>query len=780
MGGSSSVTIGYRYFMGMHLAICHGPVDEVQEIIVGERSAWSGSVTTSQQIIVDSPNLFGGEKKEGGVQGPVDIAMGEATQGKNDYLEAQLGADVPAFRGTLALVLRRCYLTAMTRNIKPWAIRVKRCAARSWYPATCEIVGVGSVGSSTYIPGGSSNGVHIMYEALTNPDWGLGLPTSLLDDTAWRAAADICFAENFGLSMIFSRQTSVEDFIQTILQHIGAMLYTTNTTGQFVLKMIRAPSQQELDDALVFDEGNIEDYTNFERPSFAEMINEIIINYRPQGALKDSSITLQDLASVEAEQGLVSQTSQFPGLDNLTIASRVASRELAQYSTPLAKIQFTVNREGWKVNPGDIIKYKNPELGIENLIVRVFSVNYGTLRNAEITIDGTQDIYSLPQTSYLAGQVTNWVEPVQLPVPLSGAALFEAPYYEIATTHSEGDQTTYDEFTAFLQVMANPPISASASYQLWLSATTTLTAYTFNLDGNYTPNVQIVNELTIPRNGLNQTIAFTNPTGVFFDVELGTYGYLNNEVVEVVGLNVGASTITIKRGILDTLPQPHAAGSILYFAETESSQATTQFIGDPITGTGGDTTYARLLPQTDIGVLALADSTEFSTSFIGRQTRPLAPISLTIQGQFYPVARLNGNGSSTNISWKSRSRQLQITKPFNTWYDSGAANIAEEGTDYYLNIYGESSNLLRSDKIDRLPSGTLYIFNYSAAQEIIDSGATLSGRLNNTLRIEMYSGRTVTLEGTDVLIESMQRFDHTYDRNGWGYQYGEYYSGGNE
>ena len=46
-GGSSSYVVGHRYYAGLHLAICHGPVDAVTRIIVGERTAWSGSITSS-------------------------------------------------------------------------------------------------------------------------------------------------------------------------------------------------------------------------------------------------------------------------------------------------------------------------------------------------------------------------------------------------------------------------------------------------------------------------------------------------------------------------------------------------------------------------------------------------------------------------------------------------------------------------------------------------------------------------------------------------------------
>ena len=42
MGGSSKKqTVGYRYSLGAHLALCHGPVDAIREIRVDDRIAWS-------------------------------------------------------------------------------------------------------------------------------------------------------------------------------------------------------------------------------------------------------------------------------------------------------------------------------------------------------------------------------------------------------------------------------------------------------------------------------------------------------------------------------------------------------------------------------------------------------------------------------------------------------------------------------------------------------------------------------------------------------------------
>ena len=436
---------------------------------------------------------------------------------------------------------------------------------------------------------------------------------------------------------------------------------------------------------------------------------------------------MQDLAAVEAEGAVVSQTVQFPGIDNATIAARIGSREIAQYSTPLAKVQFDCNRDGWNVSPGDIIKYKNDGLGITELIVRVFSVNYGTLLNGDITIDGTQDIFTLPQASYLAGQETNWVEPVQLPVPSPATALFELPYYEIVTNFSDGDQSTFDSFTSFLQVLATAPASASASYQLWLSSTSSIPDFAFDIDGAYTATVEIVPALAIPTSETNETVSFANGKGLFFDIELGSYAYIDDEVVEIVAMDVGVGTVTIKRAVMDSTPQPHSASSILYFVEGQDTQGTLQYIGDPVTGLGGDTAYARVLTQTDIGVLAIGDSTELTIDFIGRQARPFPPAALKIEGDFFPTVRLAPTGDTTTLTWHSRNRLLQITKPFNSFYSTSGVNVSEEETDFYINVHDENDLLVNIIKVDRQPVSTSYTYDYTILDEARDANLIAPG-----------------------------------------------------
>lgn len=142
MGGSKKQTIGYKYFIGMHMVLCHGPIDCISRIQVDKRTAWQG-LSGPGQITVNSPTLFGGESREGGVSGVLDIDMGGPTQGQNSYLLSRLGALLPAFRGVVGAVLNRFYV-GNNPYLKAWSFLGTRVyktkdGAIQWYPQKAGI-----------------------------------------------------------------------------------------------------------------------------------------------------------------------------------------------------------------------------------------------------------------------------------------------------------------------------------------------------------------------------------------------------------------------------------------------------------------------------------------------------------------------------------------------------------------------------------------------------------------------------------------------------------------
>lgn len=128
--GGKTQTVGYRYLFGIHMGIGRGPVDELCEIKVGDKRAWLGSVTSNASVPIDAYTLFGGEEKEGGVRGTLEVMMGGPTQTAGGGLAAMLGGPLPGYRRMFTVFFDG--IVAMINPYpKPWKFRVRR-ALQGW------------------------------------------------------------------------------------------------------------------------------------------------------------------------------------------------------------------------------------------------------------------------------------------------------------------------------------------------------------------------------------------------------------------------------------------------------------------------------------------------------------------------------------------------------------------------------------------------------------------------------------------------------------------------
>ena len=930
MGGSSKkTTIGYRYHMGLHFGLCHGPVDAVYEIQAGERTAWSGNQTASGAIVVNAGELFGGDKREGGVAGALDIMMGEPTQGTNSYLVSKLGAIIPAFRGILSAVFRCGQVAANNPYVKPWAFRVKRILKGwtgdvPWYPETAEVgtylppstplswatqthgfgslsindvavsngyivavgqngkaqrsldgitwvdspisvssaielrsiaagtnqliavgdtgtirsshdggaswsavstsfgaimwavasngptyiigyqgglilrsdggvtwtqvnTGVGAIsffavaaGDSKWVVGGdygvmcisydagnswtvitakpttdrideilyanniwiavsidgkvisspdgvtwsivsvpidmsaaglvgltyghgkfvvskdntmatSTDGVtwaswsissagyglvaletvpngyvgvgqgkisvalgqaitpvypnmnpaHIVYQCLTDNAWGMGYPTSSIDDVSFRAAAYTLYSEGFGLSIEWKQQDSIESFIQIVLDHIGGLLYVRPDTGTFALKLIRADYVRA---ALpVYGPAELIAADNYQRQSWGETINEVSVVYTDHASGKDASITVQDIANVMTQGGVVAQTRHYPGVTLSNLAQRVALRDLQAASTPLAKIRLTATRAVWKVFPGDVFRLNWPAQDISDVVYRVLAVNRGTLENGEIIIDAAEDVFGLPDNTWLAAPVSAWEDPASDPVAATYRSLLETPYWDLARNLSAADLAYVDALAGYLQSVAARPSSDATGYELY--ARTAAANYTRRGAGVFCPTATISGALTRTTTALN----LANMVDLDL-VELGGYAVIDSEYVRIDALDAVAGTCTVARAVLDTVPVVHADGARIWFVDGFQGVDQTEAVD-------GEVVDAKLLAVTGRGALALASAPADSITFDQRQTRPYPPANLKFDGLSWPDV-INST-SDVVLTWAHRDRTLQ-------------------------------------------------------------------------------------------------------------------------
>lgn len=702
MGSNSSQTVGYRYYMGAHLVLCEGPVDEVQEILVGQepgREAWSGSLTASGQVQINEPDLFGGEQREGGIVGAVDVEFGDMAQGQNSYLQGVLSGALPSFRGVLGLVLRQVMVACNSPYFKPWAVTAKRTSGDGWLPSKADI-------------GGDMNPAHIIHELITNSRWGMGYSSADIDDASFTDAANTLYIEGLGLSLLWTHNQGSEEFLHEILRHVNGSCYVDPETGLFVFKLIRRIGSTA--GLLTFDELNCS-LESFERPSWAEMVNQVSVVYHDRASDKDHTVTLADMAAVRIQGGVIAQTNQYPGISNKANAIAVCQRDLSQLSRPLAKLTITCQRSASALRVGDAFLWSWSELGIQNVQLRVASINQGGLENGQIRIDAVEDIFAQPAAVYAEPDDTAWIDPIQPPAPADAVHVSELPYWTIyRDLAQQNDQimSGYADDTGFLSIQAAPPPGVySPNYSQQVDAGA---GYEDKGTGEWCPGGELA---TAVAEEDFTTVMLASPRNLE-TVQPGTYAYIEDEIVAVTAI-VG-SQVSLDRGVLDTVPVPHAVGTRLWCAEAAQGL-------DPTHYAQSEALAVKVLTRTPMGLLALAGATAANITMDARAIRPYPPGRVLINGVAWPSSI---SGEMT-IAWAHRDRTQQIAY----LVDQTAGDIGPEAsTTYSIKVYGESGSLVHTETG---LTGTSW--TYAQATEISESGL---GQLNSHLRIVLWAERS--------------------------------------
>ena len=174
MGGSSSQVVGYKYYAGLMVAIGNR-IERFIGFNADKRGWIVADKTENQAIKVDLPDLFGGDGKEGGFVGYIDLHIGSDDQAQNEYLAKHVSADVSAYPNLSYLVYRGANdgtpftenldkgfqlvsMSGMMKEVLYWVsrINVKNDGTEQWYKLKAPILDIGSDPSLDKTPAFSS------------------------------------------------------------------------------------------------------------------------------------------------------------------------------------------------------------------------------------------------------------------------------------------------------------------------------------------------------------------------------------------------------------------------------------------------------------------------------------------------------------------------------------------------------------------------------------------------------------------------------------------------
>lgn len=825
MGSSKKITVGYRYSMGLHMGLAH-TCDALLGIAIGDRTAWVGLANTTGPIAIDAPSLFGGDEREGGVQGVCDVMLGGEDQEPNAYLAEHQGVPQPAYRGFTGLVFRGL-VASNNPYIKNWACQVRSILAgwhggEAWYPERAaiplgrlaaaarnwrwlsvplsdttdysdpdlddsawqvgrppfasgpwehptvygfsgvpatevpparivwmrarlpfaampedarfqafvdndarlyvngqDVLYVGDTNGAYYdvpLPTGAfvvgenaiavsgrdwhtgwppqnwfwfdwriddgrdrrgMNPAHIIYQALTDPDWGMGYPADTIDVDSFTAAADQLFDEGLGLCLKWNNQSTIQEFTQVVADHASLVYGQDRRTGKFRMRLLRHDYNEA--DLPVFTRHDVT-VVRYQRPGLADTVNEVVVEYVEAETGKEATTTpMQNLANIQGQGRVVSQTLSFPGLPNNDLASRVAMRELRARSTPLWRFSIEAKRRLAALLPGEpfVLDLLDTEIGVR-LVVRAGEIDYGQTAAGVVRAECVEDVFAMPDTTYAANPGTGGQVPDTAP-QAGPSAVFEVPYVELAATVASAELAALPDDAGYVGAVALRPAGVPLNFSLY----TRLVGGEYDSagTGDYAPGGALADP--IDDDPESRTLTLASATRLA-QLEVGSAAFLGTgataELVRIDAVDLGSLTVEVGRGCGDTLPRAWPAGTLLYGVGVEA-------VADPQQYVDGEEVEAKVVNRTSSGELPMDQATTHSLELASRQARPYPPADLLLNGERHP-ADLVGD---VELTFAHRDRVLQA----DTLVDATEASIGPEpGTTYTALIYDREDDSL--------------------------------------------------------------------------------------
>lgn len=675
---SKRVTTGFRYYIGVQCALCRGLVDEVRRIWVGDDILSTDVVSVDGGTIsVDQPNFFGGEETgAGGMVGTFRFYRGSKTQGVNAYLTPfqTVGGGQPAYRGTAYMVWEGGLIGTSTQ-IKNWAFEVRRIP-NGLGLATPSVNG-----------GNDANPMNVIYELMTNTEWGLRIDPGRIDVANFVTAANTLRTEGNGFSLILDSTTNAADFLQELERQIDGVVYLDRATNLWRVTLARGG--YSIPSLPVVNQTNVIQLKSFSRGAWQDTTNEVLVKFDSRTRdYMETYARSQDPANIRLQGNRTVSTEQsYPGVKDANLANNIAWRSLRVLTYPLARATVVVNRTFYDRNIGDLVRLNYPELGIVDLPMRITKIDLGLLSEGQIELTLVQDVFTFDSPSFAAPPGGSWTPPnvAAQAVPAIDSLAFAAP--RAFCVRAETNPGVLDRIWSTAL-----PVGANAYADLFSRPTG---SGTYSDSGDL-GEFGVAGSLSAPLTqvGTQGSISITvdcTPTSQSRWIQ--SFG--NNATQEDVGSNllnlvlingewfgfrtitpVGGTQVTLGggyRGLLDTPITSHSAGDRVWLGLGNITDR--NYTGDA---------DFKIIPSARGGALPEASAPNIGpisgltpSAVSNRARRPYLPVNLTFNGTVWPTGSVSIDATNLGSGIDQRGTRLTFTrKDFRTG-DEAAAVLSE-------------------------------------------------------------------------------------------------------
>lgn len=246
--------------------------------------------------------------------------------------------------------------------------------------------------------------IAMLYDAMRSSKYGAGVRAERVDGASWEAAITQAYGEGFHGSWLVGgdgRQLRLSDLRDEVEKVVDGQAFESPVTRlwKFTLNRDEAATPDAYAALPTFDERHFRDLEWFEaQPS--EVINQVTVEFFNAAKLwtKDT-VTLTNWASVGVI-GLKPQTITLVSVTDPDVALIIAARELRRGSANLARGKAIGTRVFWSAEPGSVFKLSHAKYGLNGLVVRIASIDYGTPENGEIRLELVEDLFGHDAVTY--------------------------------------------------------------------------------------------------------------------------------------------------------------------------------------------------------------------------------------------------------------------------------------------------------------------------------------------------------------------------------------------
>lgn len=505
------------------------------------------------------------------------------------------------------------------------------------------------------------NPAHIIYDSLVSVAMQ-GEPPESINEASFQAAADKLWDEQFGLCTTYDPDAeTVEEFRQRICNLIGARCSRSRVDGLWYLDLIRG--DYDVDELPILTDMDILSLEE-EPPTIDDAVNQVSVEWFDQ-VRKATSTTapVQSLGAIQAMGVVNPEVGRYPEIPVENLALRVAARDLRNKS-PLRRFRCDANRVPYAWRIGTFFRLQAPKKGIADMVCMVGDIDTGTLRSGAIRMVFVQSVFSMPDATYLIGEPGDPGEDRD-PRGSPQQRVVELPYVELAAMLPSAELAALPEEAGYIGAMATRP-SVGLNYALYTK--TFGTDYGGGQIGDWCPACTFEEAA-----GYADTVFTVAAQSQLATVQVGTRAMWELEEVRVDAIDAEAGTVTLGRGVADTVPVRHAAGTVCYFYDNARALDGAEYVE-------GEEVFAKLLTRTGTAFQDPNEAPELSVIITGRASRPYPPARLRINDA---VSLAYASGEVT-LTWAHRDRLAQVDQLI----DTETTSIGPEaGTTYTVRWY---------------------------------------------------------------------------------------------